>query len=142
MFSVRQRSAYILFDGNKTVSQVLAATAGIGLTAHDVDYLVEQGFLSQVGVQAPPATAPASLDNDPQQAAASEASPEKTPQQRYLEAKPIATQLSASMGLRGFRLNLSVEAASGYDDLLSLLPRLQEALGARACRALERALKG
>lgn len=65
-----------------------------------------------------------------------------TPQARYQAAKPLATALSARLGLRGFLLNLSVESAAGYEDLLRLLPKLQAALGAEACQELERALKG
>ena len=64
------------------------------------------------------------------------------PQERYSDAKPIATKLTAGMGLRGFRLNLAVESAAGFEDLLVLLPKIQEALGSKACRELERALKG
>ena len=44
------------------------------------------------------------------------------------------------MGLRGFRLNLAVEAASGLDDLIALLPKLTEALGPNAVRAFKEAL--
>ena len=32
----RQRSAFILFDGKRTVAQVLEATASMGITAQDV----------------------------------------------------------------------------------------------------------
>ena len=46
----------------------------------------------------------------------------------------------AAVGLRGFMLNLSVEGAAGYHDLLKLLPKIQEAVGSKACRKLERAL--
>ena len=31
LFSARQRSTFILFDGNKTLAQVLAAAAGMGV---------------------------------------------------------------------------------------------------------------
>jgi hypothetical protein len=50
--------------------------------------------------------------------------------------------LTASLGLRGFRLNLAVESASGYAELLALLPKIQDAVGSKACRELERVLKG
>jgi hypothetical protein len=54
----------------------------------------------------------------------------------------LATRLTASLGLRGFMLNLSVESAAGYDDLLKLFPKIQAAVGEKAARELERALKG
>lgn len=123
LLSARQRSAFILFDGTKTLDQVLAATAGLGVTQADVDHMLAEGFLAV---------------SEPQPAAASA----RTPQVRYAEAWPIATRLTASLGLRGFKLNLAVEAASGYDELLALLPKIQEVLGPKACQELEQALKG
>lgn len=139
LFSARQRSAFILVDGTKSVEQVLAATSGLGVTEVDLDHMVEQGFLSVVAEQAA-ATQPGALAPAP--AVADEPPSNRTPQERYFDAKPLATKLTASMGLRGFMLNLSVESAAGYDDLLALFPKIQDALGSKACRDLERALKG
>ncbi len=130
--SARQRSAFILFDGVKTQEQVLAATAGLGVSAVDVEYMVARGFLAADPAQVAAAQAAA---------AATAVRQARTPQERYAEAYPMATRLTASLGLRGFKLNLAVEAASGYDDLLSLLPRLQQAIGHELCRELERVLQ-
>ena len=130
--SAKQRSAFIMFDGAKTVEQVLVATAGLGVTPADVDHMVAQGFL----VADPAAVAAAASA-----AAATAASNARTPQERYAEAYPLATKLTASLGLRGFKLNLAVEAAAGYDDLLALLPKIQEVVGPKAAE-LEKALKG
>ena len=132
LLSARQRSAFILFDGVKSNDQVLAATAALGITQGDIDYLVQQGFLVAA------ANSAAGSASDPQALPVST----RSPQERYSAAMPIATKVTASLGLRGFRLNLAVEAASGYDDLLALLPRIQKAAGVSACVALERALKG
>lgn len=156
--SARQRSAFILFDGVKSRDQVLAATAGLGITRGDIDHLVEQGFLmSTPGSVAAPAvgagvdkvteTAAPALDNESYSAglsiwgAGAPAKP-RTPQERYSAAMPIATRLTASLGLRGFMLNLAVEGASGFNELLALLPKIQDAVGAKPCRDLEQALKG
>jgi hypothetical protein len=133
LFSSRQRMAFILFDGEKPVEKVLTATAGAGVTQADIDHMVGQGFLAGVGAGKDEKTVPmplAALDDV------------HAKQERYAAAKPIATQLTASLGLRGFRLNLAVEAASGYDELLKLLPKIQEAVGPNASRPLELALKG
>lgn len=54
LFSARQRAAFILFDGRKTVASILEATAILGLTQVDVDYLVGQGFLVPVEEPAAP----------------------------------------------------------------------------------------
>ena len=43
--SVRQRSAFILFDGVKSDAEVLAAPTGLGISQDDIAYLVKQGFL-------------------------------------------------------------------------------------------------
>lgn len=128
LLSARQRSAFILFDGAKTLEQVLTATAGLGVTQADVDHMLGHGLLAAT---APQAAVPVA-----------EAVSARPPQVRYAEAWPIATRLTASLGLRGFKLNLAVEAASGYDDLLALLPKIQAVLGPKACEELEQALKG
>lgn len=138
--SSRQRTAFIMFDGNKTVEQVLIATSGMGVNPTDVDHMVELGFLSPAPGQALLAEAQAA--QAAAQLSAVEAFSARSAQDRYKEAKPLATQLTAKLGLRGFRLNLSVESASGFDDLLVLLPKIKEAAGPQACQELERALKG
>lgn len=130
LLSAKQRSAFILFDGVKTVEQVLAA---VGLTQADVEHLLAHGLI---------AADPSALAAADAAAAAATARSARTPQQRYAEAYPLATQLTASLGLRGFKLNLAIEAAAGYDELLALLPRIQEAAGPQACKAFEQALKG
>jgi hypothetical protein len=157
LFSARQRSLFILFDGKKSLAEVLSAAAGLGMGESDVDYLLSLGFLSQQPSDLPPDTGAAPLDAMSRPAALSEpaalsasddpsaAEPTAEPrseQQRYFDAKPIATQLTAGLGLRGFMLNLSVEGASGYDELLRLLPKIQAAAGPKACRRLERILLG
>ena len=118
----------------------------MGLVAGDIDYMVAQGFLAPT--QATPATASPVVASAPLIEQAEDAAlslapvSNRNPQERYSDAKPIATQITASLGLRGFMLNLSVESAAGFDDLLALLPKIQNAAGVKACRELERALKG
>jgi hypothetical protein len=138
LFSSRQRTAFIMFDGNKSVEQVLAAAAGLGLSQEDVDHMLGQGFL-----------APAAGEIILAQARVEEAAAKETlansfkahsAQDRYKEAKPLATKLTAGLGLRGFRLNLAVEAAGGFDELLVLLPKIKDAVGSKACVELERVL--
>ena len=140
LFSARQRTAFIMFDGNKTVDQVLAAAASLGLTAEDVEHMVGHGMLAPAAGETAPAEAAATHLQAAQ--AALTAFNARSIQERYTEAMPIATKLTAGLGLRGFRLNLAVQAAGGYDDLLMLLPRIQEAVGVGACEELERALTG
>ena len=138
LFSARQRTAFIMFDGNKTVEQVVAGAAGLGLSQEDVDHMLEQNFLALAPGEAFLAEARA------QQAAAEQTVVDsfsaRSAQERYTQAKPLATKLTASLGLRGFRLNLAVESAGGFDQLLALLPKIKEAAGEKACAELERTL--
>ena len=46
--------------------------------------------------------------------------PQEEGRRRYQSAYPLATKLTASLGLRGFRLNLAVEAAGSYEELLEV----------------------
>lgn len=134
----RQRSAFILFDGQRSLPQVLEATAGLGVTSADLLQLVEMGFLapSQQSIEkAAAATA---------QTAAVVARQEGSDaaNDRYRKAYPLAAQLTGALGLRGFRLNLAVEGAADVHALLALLPKIREAVGAGKCREREQALKG
>jgi hypothetical protein len=144
LLSSRQRSAFILFDGIKSTQQVIAATAGLGITDLDVGHMVTHGFLKEAApstaVVAPSAAMAASSVTQPASLSASASN--RTPQERFSQAWPLATQLTATLGLRGFRLNLAVEGAAGYDDLLALFPKIQDAVGVKQCAALEQALKG
>lgn len=138
LLSPRQRSAFILFDGKRSVSQVLEATAGLGVTSEELAQLVELGFLtpSQQSVEkAAAATAHAA-------AVVARQEDSDASNDRYKKAYPIAAQLTGALGLRGFRLNLAVEGAADVDALLALLPKIREAVGADKCSELEQALKG
>ena len=140
-FSSRQRSTFILVDGKKLAAQLLAATAGMGVTQADLDYMVEQGFLSPVFNDAFP-TGPTPLASSaPTPLPSEDNSLRLSEQERYQLAKNLATQLTAKLGLRGFMLNLSVESAAGYQALVELFPQIQKAVGSKAARELERALK-
>jgi hypothetical protein len=136
LFSARQRSTFIMFDGQKTVQQVLLAASGLGITQDDVDYMLAQGFLSTVPSDQA-TTAPSALVEP-----APEPVSNRSHQERYAEAKPLATALTATLGLRGFMLNLAVESAAGFPELLALFPKIQDAVGSKAAKQLERALKG
>jgi len=154
--SPRQRSAFILFDGKRSVDNVLAATAGLGVTREDVQYMADQGLLvprpsaataSLAAVAAPVAqpTAQGVEDAAGSPAAAVPAPAaisDRSAQQRYQDAYPIATQLTAGLGLRGFRLNLAVEGAGSFEKLLELAPKIRDAVGADKFASLDKALNG
>jgi len=128
---------------------VLAATAAMGITQVDVQAMLEQGLLcaaegfSETAIAAAvtvsPDETPASV---PDEAAAIESSQGsgRSDMERYQAAYPIAIQLTAGLGLRGFRLNLAVESARGYADLAALAPKIRDAVGDAKYAALARAL--
>lgn len=150
----RQRSAFIMFDGKRSVDDVMKATAGLGVTPEDVSHLVSLGVLgphASTPVSTPvvlgqvPATVPAVTANAaPPQAATlafdANGQPTVHAQVRYSKAYPIAIRLTAALGLRGFRLNLAVEGAGSLDKLKELAPKIREAVGAEKFLELENAL--
>ena len=144
--SSRQRSAFLLFDGKRTLAEVLKATTGLGITAPDIEDLVNKGLLAPpagAGAAPPPAvvdTVPATIEASAGPTDAIAPTEELTPTQRYQRAYPVATRITAQLGLRGFKLNLAVEAASGYDDLVALLPKIAISAGDKAAAELKRAL--
>jgi len=64
----------------------------------------------------------------------------RSPKERYQAAYPIATELTAGLGLRGFRLNLAVEGAGSFEDLAALAPKIREAVGDAKFERLDKAL--
>lgn len=132
----------------RSLSEVLEVTSGIGVTATDIDDLLAKGFLIAAGSgKSPTSTVPAgapaaakSAAEEPTDAQGEPSAPTPTAAERYRLAWPIATRITAKLGLRGFRLNLAVEAAAGYDDLVALVPRIAEATGDQAAAELRRDL--
>ena len=137
----RQRSAFIMFDGKRSVWDVLKATEGMGITEDDVSHMMAQGLLAVVVNTVQPlgaipvnaAAAPAPVQSAP-------GAPGPVAQTHYSNAYPIATRLTAALGLRGFLLNLAVEAATDLAKLQQLAPKIRHAVGPEKFRELENAL--
>jgi hypothetical protein len=100
--SPRQRAAFILVDGKRSAEDLLRATGATGVTMDDLGQLAALGLVEDA----------ARRENE-----------------RFAQAHPLAVQLSAALGLNGYRLNVAVEAATSYQELLALAPKLEEALG-------------
>jgi hypothetical protein len=116
----RQRTALILIDGKRALAEVLQS----GATPDDIERLFE---LQLVTHAAPAATV------TPQR-------PALGAQDRYAAAYPIAARLTASLGLRGVRLNIAVEAATCYEELVAVSARIRDAVGADRFAPLATAL--
>ena len=143
--SQRQRSAFIMFDGKRDASEILRMTTGIGVTQSDVDHLVSLGLLASPNPAAAlmPVSEPSALTaphNLPVSSVKANGMPTLSAQAHYSMAYPIATRLTAALGLRGFRLNLAVEAAGDLEKLKQLAPRIKEAVGAEKFQELDDAL--
>ena len=135
--SPRQRAALILFDGKRTVQDVLAVTSGV--TPADIDRLVQMGLVAEQGA----AVAPPELGPDSEPATLSiSVVPAPGANERYLWAYKTAIQLIAELGPRASHLMLAVEAAENLDELVALAPRLRAALLPLKFARFEAALNG
>ena len=137
LLTPRQRSAFILFDGKRSLHEVLQATAGLGVTQDDMEQLVERGLLTLISPASGQQTSALTVQAA---AAGAAAAGGASAIERYKRAYPLATQLTAALGLKGFRLNLAVEGAGNLEDLMALVPKLRQAAGPEKCMLFERAL--
>ena len=147
------RTAFILFDGNKSVGQVMSllpTTSPALLELEDIMRMVQAGWLELLQptfaprVPAPSAPVAATVRAMPIAVSTSTAS---TPTaaitnhgERYLQAYALLGVLTGEMGLRGFRLQMSVEKAADYHGLVALLPKLRTAIEAKKLRPVEKIL--
>ena len=119
----RQRAALIVMDGKRTVANVLQSS---GAEPEDVQKLLDLELITGV---------------PPEGAVPDVAVPTMTPKERYMAAYPIATKLTAGLGLRGMRLNLAVEGAGNYEDLLAVCDKIRDAVGPEKFAPLAAALQ-
>ncbi len=127
----RQRGAFVLCDARHPKERVLANAKLAGVTEMDIQYLIGLGLIEEVA--------------DEQELAAQEAAQnfkDRPPLQRFREAYPVAVELSASLGLKGFRLNMAVEKATSYEDLCGVAPAVKAAVKPDAYKRLEQLLFG
>ncbi|WP_374669365.1 hypothetical protein [Ramlibacter sp.] len=128
----RQRAVFILIDSKKSLSELLAATATVGVTRADIDRLIELGLVRELSAGL------AAMHANAARLEAKRSS--RSLEERFEEAYPIATLLTSSLGLRGYRLHALVESTTNYMDLLALAPRVREAVGDERFQLLDRAL--
>lgn len=128
--SHQQRLVLIVADGKRTVGDILKMTADVGAGASDIDQLAYFGLVAVCGDAAARAPAKSSRPD------AGEF------QRRFQVAYPLAVSLTGSLGLAGFKLNLAVERAANYGELLEVAKRVRNAVGARRFQPLKEALTG
>ncbi len=129
-----------MFDGEKDDTVILKSLSAMGLRAEDIQHLLELGLIEAVGgaTTAPQAGAAPSVKNMPSGDASQ--APALSEQERYQRAYLVASKLTSGLGLRGFRLNLSVESASSYKDLVALAPKIRDAVEDEKFAELAKAL--
>src|SRR5437588_10599633 len=127
--TARQRAALILCDAKRPRTHVLHNLASVGSSEADLLILKQMGLVQDVP------------DTD-EDAALEEAERHKArpPLERYKEAYPIATQLTASLGFKGLTLSLAVERADGYESLCEVAKKLRGLVSPQAYAALDKAL--
>jgi hypothetical protein len=120
--SLRQRAALILVDGKRSVDAIRQATEA---APEDIAQLRTLQLVQPAGTQA-------ANEGDGVQ---------RSDQELYAAAYPIAVRLTGDLGLRGFRLNLAVEAAGSFAALVDLAPKILEAVGVEKFKPLHRVLQ-
>ena len=166
----KHRMIFILFDGKTATADILKSAAGLGVERADVLDLLELGLIEPVSSEAkapllsspsgffdkneiidqpvsvfpPSITPPPSSYPEPQVPNAKQANQfdldAAVKQMRFQNAYPLAVQITSNLGLGGFRLNLAIEHAMNYEDLVALLPRIEKAAGPHACAKLHELL--
>lgn len=144
----KQRSSFIMFDGKRTVADVLRLTLALGVNADDLGRLVALGLLvplegsidTSSPVAAPNATPAMPAEGIAPESSVLSAASQGNDQDHYAKAYPVAVRLTSNLGLRGFRLNLSVESARDLEALKDLAPKIKEAVGVEKFKELENAL--
>lgn len=144
-FSPRLRSAFLQFDGRRSLAQVLELIAGLGVTQDELMALVDREWLApREGVVAVAVPSQPQAQTAPETVSAPVRSGGDASDhaRRYRKGYPMAVALTAGMGLKGFRLNMAVEAAIGYEQLVALAPRLRDAASAASYAPFHEALFG
>lgn len=123
--SLRQRSGFVMFDGKRSLSEVMASTP---ITQQDVEEMASLGFI--VAMEPPSGASPPARVVEEQ----------LRERLRFERAYALAVELTADLGINGLSLNLEVEAVQTEQELLDLLPRLKSRLPAPKYATLERTL--
>jgi hypothetical protein len=127
---------FLACDGVRDSADILRASASQGFLEADLQHLAQLGYIKAVVAQSA-----AGSKSEPVLPTAAQVANTQRNVNSLIEAQQMATALTAKLGLRGFRVNMAVEAAHSLADLRALLPRIQEAVGPAAAKALADLLK-
>lgn len=158
----KHRMLFILIDGKTPSADILQSTTSLGVNHADILQLLELNLIEPVSHDLRPTSPlpsnlyePTSQVSQASNKTTSHGDTPKIPHLadalsfnldaevkkiRYQNAYPLAVEITSRLGLGGFRLNLAVEQAMGYEDLVALLPRIEKAAGTQACSKLHEIL--
>lgn len=133
----RLRTLLVLVDGKQSKDELLKKVAGLGLTAENLDELINSGFIQAIASSAPTVATPA--DPVPAKAAAPQAEIASASQvlpegQNQFQAiyQFYTETIKSTIGLRGYPLQLKVEKATSIEDFRELRkPYLEAVLKAK-----------
>ena len=131
--SAQQRSALILCDGKRTADDVVRMTAGVGVTLQDIQALAEIGLVSMDEFQAasrPLPVAKSAATAEP--ASSTSTAPVSSSNDREVDfgvALNAAITLCASLGFKGFGLNMALTGVDSIEKLQKIAPEIRKSAG-------------
>jgi hypothetical protein len=138
--SAVQRSALIMFDGRRSVQDVLRTIAGLGATQADIDVLFAEQLISQTNAPVSEANTSASpaLESAAQSGSSGPSSDDET---RFKQALNLAIELVSNTGFKGFSLTLELTGVSSMQRLQALAPEMLRVIGQEKFKPLGELLK-
>ncbi|WP_167772905.1 hypothetical protein [Ramlibacter humi] len=124
-----QRLVFILVDGERTAGEILGWVCGDGGSARDFAFLLEEGLIEPV-----PERQPASARRDDRVITSDEL------KQRFEVAYPVAVALTSELGLGGIALNLAIERATTFRELVEVARKIRYVVGKEKFEPLRQAL--
>lgn len=125
--SLKLRTLLLLFNGQRSIEEVLHEVTGTGLTGKNIAELLQSGFIQRC-IVSPPASAradhqgPVIAASREQKKAASAPAQNATTEEMRLKAlyNFYSDTIRSAVGLRGYALQLKVERARSATDFLMI----------------------
>lgn len=141
----RLRTLLLLVDGKQTTDDLLNKVAGIGLTAENLNGLLNDGFIQAIKPGSEPPAAAESAGQEKPKAAAAPSAPRMLPD-GHTQFEAIynfySETIKSTIGLRGYALQLKVEKAASVDELRELRRPYLEAVFKAKGNEMARSLRG
>ncbi|BBB60697.1 hypothetical protein UNDKW_2424 [Undibacterium sp. KW1] len=142
----RLRTLLVMIDGKQSAADIMKKVSALGLTEQNLQELLEQEFIVEIGQQAE--SADGTAESPPHSTAAatspvadSSATLAMTDAERFQALYNFYNEtIKSAIGLRGYGLQLKVERAANIDDFRALrqayIEAVQKAKGPEMARSL------